>query len=135
MESVPYLEFDLNQVTPIEMVGRLRAFSHIANSAWRSQAAYISEDGKNVLFDMKHQLAEPVTIAISNLNLSKEGHDFVAQAVASVSELGSRHNVTYVVSFEEDPANYASKWYDTLVAASISSRRLVLIDIMSVAKS
>ena len=128
MEEVIGVEFDLNVMEPIEAVGRLRSYLHIASAAWRKAAAFLDGEG-NILFDMSHQSEHPLTVYITNLDLNKQDHLFVAQTISSAATTAHRYNVTYVVSFTNDGAVAESKWLDSLVnTAIIEHQHLVLVD-------
>ena len=121
------ITFDLKRMEPIEVVGRIRSYLHIAGAHWRKESAYI-DDGE-VKFDETYVTEHPLIIIIDNLNLDLPEHNFVAQAVASASAVVHRYNAKLLVYLDDDYSQQSSMWLDSLLeSAGMSGDNLVLID-------
>lgn len=122
-------EFNLDAIPPIEVVGSLRAYAYLAEGAWRSQSAYVDEEG-HINFDPTYAMPTPLSIFISNLDFSNPEHLYVVQAVSAISSNAPKYNVTFAVSFKDGAEiPKENRWLDGLVEASVMfPNNLVLVD-------
>ena len=127
-QKVTEVVFDLSVMQPIEVVGRLRAHSHIALVTWRKGSAKVTDEGK-VEFQEDVVTSRPLVITVTNLDLGLAEHAFVAQAVAAMSAISHRYNTTYVVVLADNCPREDSQWIHVLMSAALEDNgNLVLVD-------